>query len=60
MTPRDERPDPMPARQSLVIATALFRFERGLYLSPQQAIIVAYHPDGTAGGCPSAPRPRSE
>jgi len=50
----------MPARQSLVIAAALFRFERGLYLSPQQAIIVAYHPDGTAGGCPSAPRPRSE
>jgi hypothetical protein len=60
MPPRDDRPDPMPAGQSLVIAAALFRFERGLYLSPAQEIIVAYHPDGTAGGCPSAPRPRSQ
>jgi hypothetical protein len=50
----------MPAGQSLVIAAALFRFERGLYLSPAQEIIVAYHPDGTAGGCPSAPWRRSE
>jgi hypothetical protein len=49
----------MPAGQSLVIAAALFRFQRGLYLSPQQRIIVAYHPAGTSGGCPSAPRPRS-
>jgi hypothetical protein len=44
------------ARPSLVIEAALFRHREGLWLSQAQQLIVAYHPEGTAGGCPSAPR----
>jgi len=37
----------------LEIATALFRWRHGLPLTEQQQMIVAYHPAGTGGGCPS-------